>query len=52
METHQELLLNVSAIILENGTPFHSKVIGLSHFLVPEHQAIEEGFLLAPANKN
>ncbi len=47
-----EALATVSAIYMENGTPFHSKVIGLPHFLLPWQQAQEEGFLLAPTSKN
>ena len=52
MENHIEPLATVSAVILENGTPFHSKVIGLPHFLVPLTQAIKEGFLLVVTSKN
>jgi hypothetical protein len=53
METNvSETLATVSAIYLENGIPFHAKVIGLPHFLVPWKQAHKEGFLLVVASKN
>ena len=53
METNvSETLATVTAIILENGTPFHSKVIGLPFFRVPKHQALKEGFMLATTSKN
>jgi hypothetical protein len=52
METTPETLATVRAIIMENGYPFFAKVIGLSHFRVPEEQAIREGFLLAATSKN
>jgi len=53
MEQHcSEALLPVTALPLENGTLFHSKVIGIDRFFVPEDQARESGFLLATTSKN
>jgi hypothetical protein len=52
MENNPEALVPVSAVPLENGLFFHSKVIGLDHFLVPEYQARRDGFMLVPASKN
>ena len=52
METNPEALVPVSAVPLENGLFFHSKVIGLDHFLVPEQQALRNGFLLVRPSKN
>jgi hypothetical protein len=52
MENNPEALVPVSAVPLENGLFFHSKVIGLDHFLVPEYQARRDGFMLVTASKN
>jgi len=52
MDTNPEALVPVSAVPLENGVFFHSKVIGLDHFLVPEYQARRDGFMLVTASKN
>jgi hypothetical protein len=52
MENNPEALVPVSAVPLENGLFFHSKVIGLDHFLVPEHQALRDGFMLATTSTN
>jgi len=52
MGTFHEGLVEVSAILLENGTPFHSKVLGLPHFRVPLSQAERDGFLLELSSKN
>jgi len=50
VDIHPEALLPVTALLLENGTMFHAKVIGLDRFFVPEDQARESGF--RPASKN
>lgn len=52
MEIRPDPLVAVSAVLLENGIPFHAKMIGLPHFLVPLRQALKEGFLLALASEN
>ena len=46
MESNSTALLPVTALLLENGTWFHAKVIGLDRFLVPAQQAQDSGFLL------
>ena len=44
------LLAQTDTITLENGIKFHSKVIGLTHFLVPLERALKEGYSLVIPN--
>lgn len=51
-EVSQETFAYVTAIKMENGTPFHAHVIGLTKFEVPLQQALEDGFMLSDNSVN
>lgn len=51
MET-SEILVDVIALPLEDGTMFHAKRIGLPFFRVPVSMVPKEEFTLAPPSEN
>jgi hypothetical protein len=45
---NSEVLVNVQAIALDDGTMFYAKVIGLPYFRVPLKRVLKSEFALAP----
>jgi hypothetical protein len=50
MESTSELLVNVVALPLDDGTMFHAKRIGLPYFRVPVSMVVKEEFTLVTAS--
>jgi hypothetical protein len=44
---NSEVLVNVQAVPLDDGTMFHAKVIGLPYFRVPLKRVLKSEFALA-----